>query len=78
MLDLEILNSYWEAAVPHRELSSVLCGTERDGVGRGREVHEAGTYVYTWLSHLGVQQRPTQHLKAITPQLNIYMHTPSE
>ena len=39
-----------------------------DGEGRGREVW---TYVYQWLVHVDVWQRPTQYCKAITLQLKI-------
>ena len=47
--------------------------------GDGGEAQEGGNvHGYTRLIHLAVWQKPTQHLKAIIPQLNIYMHTPSE
>ena len=35
------------------------------GAGGGREVQEAGTYVYLWLIRAAVWQKPTQHRKAI-------------
>ena len=56
-------------AVGHRELKPVLCDNiERwDGVGAGRE----GTYVYLWLIHVDVWQKPTQHYKEIILQLKI-------
>ena len=38
-----------------------------DGVGGGRE----GTYVYLWLIHADVWQKPTQYCKAIILQLKI-------
>ena len=38
-----------------------------DGVGGGRE----GTYVYLWLIHADVWQKPTQYCKAIVLQLKI-------
>ena len=48
-----------------QEFSSVLCdGLEGcDGVG-GREAQEGVMYVHTWLIHVVVQQKPTQHCKA--------------
>jgi len=40
-----------------------------DGSGKGF-VRE-GTYVYLWLIHVDVSQKPTQHCKAIILQLKI-------
>ena len=37
-------------------------------VGAGREVQEAGMYVHIWLIHIVVQQKITQHCKAIIVQ----------
>ena len=37
----------------------------------GREVQEGGMYVYLWLIHIVVWQKPTQHCKAIILQLKI-------
>ena len=42
-----------------------------DGVGGGREVQKEGTYVYLWLIHVDVWQKPRQHCKATIPQLKI-------
>ena len=42
-----------------------------DGVGGGREVYEGGSYVYLWLIHVDVWQKPTQYCKAIILQLKI-------
>ena len=49
--------SWWEAAVWHRELSSVLCDDLEgwDGGSGGRFKRE-GVYVYMWLIHFLVQQ----------------------
>ena len=33
-----------------------------------------GTYVYVWLIHTVVWQKPTQHCKAIILQLNINLN----
>ena len=41
-----------------------------DGVGGGRFKRE-GTYVYLWLIHDDVRQKPSQHFKAIILQLKI-------
>ena len=56
-------DSKWEAAIQHRELSSVLCDDIEGWVG-GRLKRE-GIYVYIWLIHVAVQQKLTQHCKAI-------------
>ena len=42
-----------------------------DGVGGGREVYEGGSYVYLWLIHVDVWQKPTRYCKAIILQLKI-------
>ena len=42
-----------------------------DGVEGGREVQEEGTYVYLWLIHGDVWQKPTRCCKAIILHLNI-------
>ena len=42
-----------------------------DGVGGEREVEREGTYVYLWLIHVDVWQKPSQHCKAITLQLKL-------
>ena len=36
--------------------------TSRGGIGEGdrREAQEGGAYVYLWLVHVGVWQKPTQ------------------
>ena len=36
-----------------------------------RRTGEEGTYVYLWLIHVDVWQKPTQHCKAIILQLKI-------
>jgi len=41
------------------------------GVGGGREVNGEGTYVYLWLIHVDVWQKPTNYCKAIILQLKI-------
>ena len=55
--------SHWLSAVKHRELSLVLCGNLE-----WWEVRE-GTYVYLWLIHVDVWQKPTQYCKAVILQL---------
>ena len=57
-------DSQWEAAIEHRELSSVLCD---DLEGWEGEAQEEGTCVYVLL--VIVQQRLTQHCHAIILQL---------
>ena len=55
-----------EAAVQHRELSSVL-GDDIDGWNErvGGRCKTRGIYVYIWLIHVAVQQKLTRHCKAI-------------
>ena len=62
-------DSRWEFAVWCRELKpGALWQTGGvDGVGCRRE----GTYVYLWLIHLDVWQKPTQYCKVIFLQLKI-------
>ena len=49
----------------------MLCGNLEgwDGLGGGRELRREGTYVYLWLIHVDVRQRPIQYCKAIVLQL---------
>ena len=51
----------------------VLCDNlaEWEGVGGGKEVKREGTYVYLWLIHVEVWQKPTQHCKIIVLQSKI-------
>ena len=42
-----------------------------DGVGGEREVEREGTYVYLWLIHVDVWQKPIQYCKAIILQFTI-------
>ena len=42
-----------------------------DGVGGGKEAQEGGTYVYLWLIHVDVWQKPTEYCKEIILQLKI-------
>ena len=39
----------------------------------GRKFKRDGTYVYLWLIHIDVRQKPTQYCKAIILQLKINM-----
>ena len=39
----------------------------KDGIGGRRE----GTYMYLWLIHVDIWQKPTEHCKAIILQLKI-------
>ena len=40
-------------------------------MGGKREVQEGGTYVYLWLIHADVWQKPTQYCEAIILQLKL-------
>ena len=42
-----------------------------DGVEGGREVQREATYIYLWLIHVDIWQKPTQHCKAIILHLKI-------
>ena len=42
-----------------------------DWVGGGREVKREGIYVYLWLTHVDIWQKPTQYCKVIIFQLKI-------
>ena len=52
----------------------VLCANleEWDGVEDGGEFKTEGTYVYLWLTHIVVWQKPIQYCKAIILQLNFF------
>ena len=52
---------------------TVLCDRLRSGMGweAGRRFRRKGTYVYLWLIHADVWQKPTQYYKAIILQLKI-------
>ena len=63
----------WELAVGLRKLIPGLCDNQEgwSGVGGGKGVQEEGTYVYLWLIHVDVWQKPTQYCKAIILQLKV-------
>ena len=51
--------------------NSVLYDNLEDGLGWevGGKFKKEGTYVYLWLTHVDVWQKPMRYCKAITPQL---------
>ena len=55
--------SPWKFAAWLSELKPGLCDTLEgcDGMGRERETQREGTYVYLWLIHVDVWQKPTQY-----------------
>ena len=61
---------HWGTCISHRELNPVLCDNLEgwDGVGDGSEVQEGGDYVYLWLTHVALWQKPAQYCKAIILQ----------
>ena len=66
-------DSQWESAIWLREIKRGLGNNLEgwDGEGDGREVQEWGdTYVYLWLIHVDVWQKPTKFCKSIILQLN--------
>ena len=44
------------------------------GLGGGREFQREGTYIYLWLIHVDVWQKPTKYCKAIILQLKINLN----
>ena len=61
-------DSWWQAAIPHRELSSALFD-DLKGWDKGERVgwrfKKERIYVYLGLIHTVVWQKPVQHCKAI-------------
>ena len=56
----------------NRELSPAPCDNLEDGMGVGWEGgSRRGTYIYLWLIHDVVRQKPTQHCKANSLQRQI-------
>lgn len=53
-----------------REFNLVLCDN-LEGWEEGEKFQRKETYTYPWQMHVDVWQKPTQHCKAITPQLKI-------
>ena len=49
-----------------------------DGVGGRRRFKRKGTYVYLWLIHVDVWQKPTQYYEAIILQLKIDYNSSDE
>ena len=66
--------SYWKVAVQHREPSLVLSDNTEGwgGVGAVGRFRREGTYVYLWIIHIVVWQKPTHYFKAIILQLKIH------
>ena len=56
------IGSQWEFAVCLREFKHELCNNLEgwDGAGDGGSFKRKGTYVYLWLIHVDVQQKPTR------------------
>ena len=54
-----------------QELKQGLCINleQWDGEGGGRDVQKGAIYVYLWLIHVDVSQKPTEFCKAIILQL---------
>ena len=67
------IDSQWEFAVCLRELKQGLCNNLVGRMGRdlGGRFKNEGTYVYLWLIHVDVWQKPIQCCKAIILQLKI-------
>ena len=65
------IDSQWEFAVCLRKLKQGLCINLEgwDGEGMGGRLKRDGIYVYLWLIHGEVWQKPTKFCKAIILQL---------
>ena len=59
------IDSQWEAAVQHKELSSVLCEDLAGWEGERREACEGGMHTYIHIIHFYVKQKLTQHCREI-------------
>ena len=66
------INSQWEAAAQHRDISSVLCdhleGWDREGEREMQEGGDMGIHVYVQLIHFAIKQKLKYHCKAIILQ----------
>ena len=66
------IDSQWEAAAQHREISSVLCvhldGWDREGGRETKERGDIGVYVQVQLIHFVRKQKLTHNCKAIILQ----------
>ena len=64
------IDSQWEFAIWLRELRLGLFDNLQglDGVGGGKDAQEGEEYIYLWLIHVDVSQKPTQYYKAIILQ----------
>ena len=61
------IDSQWEFAVCLRELKQWLCINLEGWTGRemGGRFKREGTYVYLWLIHVDVWQKPITYCKSI-------------
>ena len=63
------IDSQWEAAAQHREISSVLCdhleGWDREGGRETQQGGDMGIYVYVQPIHSVIKQKLTHHCKAV-------------
>ena len=66
------VNLQWQFAVRFRVHNHGLCEA-RGGIGWevGERFKKEGTYLYLWLIHVDVWQKPIQYCKAIVLQLKI-------
>ena len=63
------MDSWWEADVSHRELSAMLCDDlDKGGWQVEGRLKRKGIHVYIELIHIVVQEKLTQHCKAIMLQ----------
>ena len=63
------IDSRWEFALWDRELSPELRDHLGMGGGMGGGFRREGTYVYLWLIHVDVWQKPTQYYKTTILQV---------
>ena len=66
------IDSWWDAAAQHREISSVLWdqleGWDREGGRETQEGGDTGIYVYVQMIHFVIKQQLMHHSKAIILQ----------
>ena len=58
-------DSQWEFAIRGSKLSLVLCGNLAGWDGLAGGLRREATYVYLWLTHVDVWQKPTLNCKPI-------------
>ena len=66
------MDSWWEAAAQHRQLSSTLCDDAEGWEGGGGRLEREKMHIHRQLIHIIVQQKLTQHFQATVFQFNFF------